>query len=61
VIQYNKRDLPNCSPVEQLEAAINKDQVPCFESIATTGIGVFDSLRAISKLVIAHLSRQTAR
>ena len=61
IFQYNKRDLPNCSQVEQLEAALNKDQVPCFESIATTGIGVFDSLRAISKLVIAHLSRQTAR
>jgi signal recognition particle receptor subunit beta len=61
IIQYNKRDLPNLSTVEELEAALNEKDVPFFESIATTGVGVFDTIRAISKLVIAHLSKQTAR
>jgi len=61
IIQYNKRDLANISGVEELEAAINKDQVPFFESIATVGVGVLDSVRAIAKLVIAQLARETVR
>lgn len=61
IIQYNKRDLPNLNSIEELEPILNKQEVPFFESIATTGIGVFDTVRAISKLVIAHLSKQTAR
>ena len=61
IIQYNKRDLPNLSEVDELEAILNKQNVPFFESIATTGIGVFDTVRAISKLVIARLAKQTAR
>lgn len=61
IIQYNKRDLPNLSDIDELEVILNEQNVPFFESIATTGIGVFDTVRAISKLVIAHLSKQTAR
>jgi len=61
IIQYNKRDLPNLNEIDELEAILNKQNVTFFESIATTGIGVFDTVRAISKLVIAHLSKQTAR
>ncbi len=61
IVQYNKRDLANISSVEELEAAINKDRVPFFESIATVGVGVLDSVRAIAKLVIAQLARGAAR
>jgi hypothetical protein len=61
IIQYNKRDLPNLSDIDELEVILNKQNVTFFESIATTGIGVFDTVRAISKLVIAHLAKQTAR
>ncbi len=57
VIQYNKRDLPNVIPVDELEKRLNHRGDPSFESIATDGIGVFDTLRAISKLVLADLSR----
>ncbi|NIN70926.1 MAG: gliding-motility protein MglA [Gemmatimonadetes bacterium] len=55
VIQYNKRDLPNVSPVEELERHLNPDRVPSYEGVATTGIGVFDTLKAVAKLVIKSL------
>lgn len=58
IIQYNKLDLPNVMTYEEMERHINPDGVPAFESIAISGVGVFDSLKAISKLVIAKLSRR---
>ncbi|MCK4594450.1 GTPase domain-containing protein, partial [bacterium] len=58
VLQYNKRDLLNIVPVDELERQLNHRDDPAFESIATEGVGVFDVLRAISKLVLAALSQQ---
>ena len=55
-IQYNKRDLPNTSSLQELEAQLNPNRVPHFEAVATRGIGVFDTLKAVSKLVIKSLS-----
>jgi signal recognition particle receptor subunit beta len=56
VIQYNKRDLPNVASVEELEATLNPTGVPAFEAVATRGVGVFDTLKAVSKAVIKSLS-----
>jgi signal recognition particle receptor subunit beta len=89
VIQYNKRDLPNASPVKDLQAAMNPgwevqdaakqrvtpdpyhagenlieqngdgtwiERAPYFEAVAVTGEGVFDTLKAVSKLVLKSLS-----
>ncbi len=56
VLQFNKRDLPKLSSIEELNAAINKYNAPFYESVATTGIGVQDSLKAITKLVLLHLT-----
>jgi signal recognition particle receptor subunit beta len=58
IIQYNKMDLPNAMTYEEMERKVNPDSVPSFEAIAVQGVGVFDSLKAISKLVIAKLSRK---
>jgi len=58
VLQYNKRDLPNIVPVDELERQLNHRDDPAFEAISTEGVGVFDILRAISKLVLAALSQQ---
>ncbi len=55
VIQYNKRDLPNVSPVGELNQHLNPDHVPAYEAVATKGMGVFDTLKAIAKLVIKSL------
>jgi hypothetical protein len=57
VIQYNKRDLPNVVSVEELRALINPAGVPDFEANARSGMGVFDTLKAVSKLVLGELKR----
>ena len=56
VIQYNKRDLPNILSLQELNGAINIHQAPYFEGIASQGVGVFDTLKAIGKLVIDHFN-----
>ncbi|HEX4825610.1 MAG TPA: GTPase domain-containing protein [Candidatus Polarisedimenticolaceae bacterium] len=58
VIQFNKRDLAKLTGIEDLNAALNKYNAPFYESVATTGIGVQDTLKAIVKLVLLHLTRK---
>jgi len=58
VIQYNKRDLPGALPVADLERDLNKLGAPHFESVATTGIGVEETLKGITQLVITHLVKK---
>jgi hypothetical protein len=88
VIQYNKRDLPNASPVKDLQASLNPgwqlsnpdrqrvttdpvwqgeylvwqlptgewvERAPTYEAVAITGDGVFETLKAVSKLVLKSL------
>lgn len=52
VMQYNKRDLPKAAPLPQLRDILNPRRVPDFETVATTGDGVFDVLKAISTQVL---------
>jgi len=52
VMQYNKRDLPNLMTVAEMEGLLNPERVLYFESVATQGIGVFDTLKEIAKTVI---------
>jgi signal recognition particle receptor subunit beta len=58
VLQYNKRDLPNALPVNEIDEGINKLHVPTFESVATTGIGVEEALKGITQLVLTHLVKK---
>ena len=57
VIQYNKRDLPNIVTVEELRNELNPTGVPDFEACATTGDGVFETLKAIAKLILIDLKK----
>ncbi|MFQ5735939.1 MAG: ATP/GTP-binding protein [Thermodesulfobacteriota bacterium] len=57
VVQYNKRDLPNVVPTSELKRIINTDGVPDFESVATQGAGVFETLKAVVKLVLIELKK----
>ena len=57
VIQYNKRDLPNALPLEELRQILNPIGVLDFEASARTGQGVFETLKAVSKLVLTELKR----
>jgi signal recognition particle receptor subunit beta len=55
VLQYNKRDLANAMPIERLEKDMNIRGVPSFEAVASEGLGVFATLKAISKLILNRL------
>jgi signal recognition particle receptor subunit beta len=58
IIQYNKRDLPNVVPVEEMNRVLNPRNVPSFEAVAATGKGVFDTLKELAKLVIMELKKK---
>jgi mutual gliding-motility protein MglA len=51
VLQYNKRDLANAMPYQQLEKDLNRFSVPSFEAIALEGRAVFATLKAITRMV----------
>lgn len=59
VIQYNKQDLPNVVPVDELNRALNPRKVPSFSAVAATGQGVFDTLKEIAKIVIFELKKKS--
>ena len=58
VIQYNKRDLPSALPVAELDAMLTTVACPRFEAVATTGVGVFDTLKAIATAVVEPLREE---
>lgn len=58
VLQYNKRDLPDVSELEDLEEKLNHRNWPSFEASALTGMGVFETLREISKLTLLSLREE---
>jgi hypothetical protein len=57
IVQYNKRDLPNAAPMAELSEVLNPTNVQAFEAVATKGTGVFDTLKAVAKLVLTELKR----
>jgi signal recognition particle receptor subunit beta len=57
IIQYNKRDLPNAAPLDEMRQLLNPTGMPEFEACATTGVGVFETLKAIAKAVLTELRR----
>lgn len=60
VIQYNKRDLPNVLDLDELRQELNPAGVPDFEANARDGLGVFETLKAVSKLVLGELKKSGA-
>jgi signal recognition particle receptor subunit beta len=57
-IQLNKRDVPQLSPVEEMTAQLNQHRAPVFETVATSGRGVFEALKSITTLVLTDLRRR---
>ncbi|RYE80726.1 MAG: gliding-motility protein MglA [Myxococcales bacterium] len=60
VMQYNKRDMENTTSVEELRRLLNPEGAPDHEAVARTGVGVFDTLKSVAKLMIGELKRQQA-
>jgi signal recognition particle receptor subunit beta len=57
VIQYNKRDLPNAAPLDEIRKVLNPAGLPDFEACATTGQGVFETLKSVARLVLRDLKQ----
>ena len=55
VLQLNKRDLPTAVPVAELVATLRQGDEPYFESVASKGVGVFETLKAVVKGVLVDL------
>jgi len=57
VLQYNKRDLPNITSIDELQKIMNPQTTrPYFEAVATQGIGVFETLKEVCKHVLKNLA-----
>lgn len=59
VYQWNKRDVPGAVPVPRLERNLNRDRVPSFEAVASTGLGVWETQSALLKLVFDSVRSKT--
>jgi hypothetical protein len=57
IIQYNKCDLLNLTPIAELRNLLNPDGVPEFQACALSGEGVFETLKAVAKLILVDLKK----
>jgi signal recognition particle receptor subunit beta len=57
VLQLNKRDLPNILSIEDLTTELQRKGEPVLEAVAATGVGVFDTLKAVAKQVLTELRK----
>jgi len=59
VIQFNKRDLPSAAPLEEMQRTLNPNGQVEFEACATTGQGVFETLKAVARGVLGELKQMS--
>ena len=57
VVQYNKRDMPEITPIEEMRETLNPHKAPEYEAVAKTGQGVFETLKGLAKLVLTQLAK----
>ena len=57
VLQFNKRDLPNVLSVDEMKSQLRRREEPTFESIASQGQGVFETLKEIARQVLVELKK----
>jgi signal recognition particle receptor subunit beta len=58
VLQFNKRDLPTAVAMDEMYRLLNSKGEPTFEAVAMSGTGVFDTLKAVAKLVLTELKKK---
>ncbi len=59
VIQYNKRDLPNAAALDEMRKLLNPSGLAEFEACATTGQGVFETLKAVARGILHDLKQMS--
>jgi len=55
-LQYNKRDIQDVVDIQDLQDELNPSRYPSFEAVAAQGVGVFDTLKSVSKQVLRKLT-----
>ncbi|PJA87845.1 MAG: hypothetical protein CO140_02080, partial [Candidatus Moranbacteria bacterium CG_4_9_14_3_um_filter_40_7] len=55
VLQYNKRDLPETSSIDEMNSILNPMGLDSFASSAINGEGVFETLKSVSKKTIEKI------
>jgi signal recognition particle receptor subunit beta len=58
VISYNKRDMPDAMPMDELDRELNPYGVPSFPGVAVTGEGVFEAFEKVSEMLMERLEAQ---
>lgn len=58
VLQLNKRDLPNVTPVNELISTLRTKNETVLEAVAVDGNGVIDTLKTISKSIMIDIRRE---
>ena len=60
LLQFNKRDLPNVAPPDYMDFMLNQreEKALWFESVANQGIGVYECLNMICKMVMAQFIQE---
>ena len=58
LLQLNKRDLPSAMPVETMKHLLDRKGEPVVEAVASKGVGVYETLREISRLVLTPLKQE---
>jgi signal recognition particle receptor subunit beta len=61
VLQFNKRDLPDILSVDEMNASLNRGNWPHVEASAFNGMGVFETLKEISRVTLLSLKKRLAR
>src|ERR1041385_6750762 len=56
-LQLNKRDLQNIVAADEMIRKLQQKNEPVFEAVASKGVGVFDSLKAVAKQTILDLRK----
>ena len=56
ILQYNKRDLAGISPRAEMDEALNKRNLPVFETVATNGTGVIEGFGAITEATVMSVA-----
>ena len=57
-LQFNKRDLPDVVPADEMYRSLNYKREPTFEAVATEGTGVFDTLKSVAKQILIELRKR---
>ena len=58
VFEFNKRDMENILSIEDLNKDLNPRKLPYFQTIANKGVGVMETLEAISKIALDDMEQR---